>query len=270
VHPYAAIKTFTRQFSAATEFCLVSFLAIGMVLVSRIVVLAERLWHLPQPAYHLTNNDAVGIAVIESARLAIILWIGRIRGWSLATFGLKPGWKWTGMGIILFFAAGFTSSGIGWLVKDILPAPLDSHIISTLNVPAMLLISVINPVAEEMFWGGYLTYALQKYGMWVTVLTSTALRTLCHAHLGMMALVSILPMGVIYGLVYWRWRQLWPLVIAHGLQMMLSLLGRLCIDPHEAGSQARYEMDWYLAGLAGILLCGWMTWRDGRRLAHAT
>lgn len=253
-----------------TECCLVLFLSIGLILISRIINLAERFWHLPQPAYHLGNDGAVTIAVTESVRLALVLWIGRIRGWSLVTFGLKPAWKWTGAGILLFFAAGFTSRGIGWLVKDVLPAPLDSHIVSELGVPAILLISAINPVVEEMLWGGYLTHMLQRYGMWVTVLTSALLRTFCHAHLGLMALVSILPMGVIYGLVYWRWRQLWPLVIAHGLQMVFSLMGRFYVDPHEAGSQVRYEMDWCLLGLAGILICGLMTWQSERRLARET
>jgi membrane protease YdiL (CAAX protease family) len=262
LNPFSSTKAFIRNFSATTEFCLVLFIWIGLIVVSRIVAIAERLWQLPPPTMHLSDGDAVGLAVYESLRLGLILWIGRIRGWSLATFGLRPTWKWTGAGIVLFFAAGFTTRGMRLVTKEFFPTPLDSHIVSELTLPFIILISVINPIVEESLWGGYLTQTLQRYGKWVTVLASAFLRTFCHAHLGMMAFVSILPMGVIYGLVYWRWRQLWLLVVAHSLQMIFSLMSRIYVHPEEPGSQTRYEASWYLIGLAGVLLCGFMAWRN--------
>jgi membrane protease YdiL (CAAX protease family) len=167
-----------------------------------------------------------------------------------------------------FFVAGLTARFIGMLIKflspSLFPSVVQSHVVTELSLPFIILISVVNPVLEESLWGGYFVHALKRYGMWVAVWASALLRTYCHAHLGIRALVSILPQGVIYGLVYWRWRQLWPLVIAHSLQMLFSLLSRLCIT-QEVGSQARYEVRWYLIGSAGVLLCTFMAWRSRDR-----
>jgi membrane protease YdiL (CAAX protease family) len=147
---------------------------------------------------------------------------------------------------------------------------LTNNVVSEATLPFIILISAVNPVYEEALWGGYFLHALKRYGMWTAVLPSAFLRTFCHAHLGIRALVSILPMGVIYGLVYWRWRQLWPLVVAHALQMLFALIGSVYVHPDEAGSQARYESSTYFIGLAGLLLCAYMVWRNrGRNIDHS-
>ena len=42
--------------------------------------------------------------------------------------------------------------------------------------------------------------------------------------MGLSGFVTMFAMGLLYGFVYWRWRQLWPLVLAHSLQMLYALL----------------------------------------------
>ena len=212
-------------------------------------------------------------AIFELLLLAIILWIGRIRGWSLKSFGLRLTWKGTAIGILLFFVTGFTARFIGMLLKNLAPSlypsALQPHVVSEVSLPFIILISVVNPVFEESLWGGYFVHALKRYGMWVTVLASALLRTFCHAHLGIRALVSILPMGVIYGLVYWRWRQLWPLVVAHSLQMFFSLMGGLYVTP-DTDSQTRYEWSWFLIGIAGLFVCTVMAWCNRENKSYET
>jgi membrane protease YdiL (CAAX protease family) len=219
-------------------------------------------WTTPT-SIHVQSTGALWQAVYELVTLAAVLWIGRIRGWSLKSFGLRPAWKWTALGILLFFATGLTARFIGMLLKNLAPSlyasAVQSHVDAEVGLPFIILISVVNPVFEESLWGGYFVHALKRDGMWVAVSASALLRTYCHAHLGVRALVSILPMGLIYGMVYWRWRQLWPLVVAHSLQMLFSLMSRLFVTP-EAGSQARYEWNWYVIGIAGLCVCTLMAW----------
>jgi hypothetical protein len=74
-------------------------------------------------------------------------------------------------------------------------------------------------------------------------------------------------MGVIYGLVYWRWRQLWPLVVAHSLQMLFALPGMRYVTP-AAGSQSRYEVSWFVIGFAGALVCALMAWQNREDKEH--
>ena len=128
-------------------------------------------------------------------------------------------------------------------------------------MPVILFISIVNPVFEESLWGGYFAQALKRYGLWIVILASALLRTFCHAHLGIGAVINILPMGVIYGLVYWGWRQLWPLVLAHSIQMLLSLMGRIFINPEDPGSQAIYEHNFRLIAIGSLLFCTFMAWR---------
>jgi uncharacterized protein len=270
-----SVKSIIRRLSAPTEFFLVLSLWVGITVVSRAVMIVGQMrqvatWTKPT-TMHVPSSGMLWLAVYELLTLAAVLWIGRIRGWSLKSFGLRPTWKWTAIGILLFFAAGFTARLIGMLLKNfvpsLLPSALQSHVVVEVSLPFIILISAINPVFEESLWGGYFVHALKRYGMWIAVLASALLRTFCHAHLGIRALVSILPMGVIYGLVYWRWRQLWPLVVAHSLQMFFSLMGGLYVTS-EVGSQTRYEWNWYLLGIAGLFVCTLMASRKREEKSH--
>ena len=73
---------------------------------------------------------------------------------------------------------------------------------------------------------GYFVRSLERYGMWCAVLASALFRAFLHAHLGVNAIVVVFPIGLIFGFVYWRRRQLWPLVVAHVLFDLYALFPR--------------------------------------------
>ena len=104
---------------------------------------------------------------------------------------------------------------------------VDYHRINQLTVPVILLISLINPTFEEAIESGYIFYALEKHGLWLAVGVSAGFRAFLHATMGVSGVVSMFTQGLVYGLFYWRWRQLWPLVVAHALQMLYSLLSTM-------------------------------------------
>jgi uncharacterized protein len=253
------LKSFVRDRSAPAEFCFMLLLWIGVSLLAHIALLVRGFnrssQSLSTKTIHISNLGSLLAVIYPLMVLTAARWIGRIRGWSVKSFGLRPTWSGTAAGIFLFFVCSriyrYNRMLLHWIYPTTPPVPL---ITSDLTLPVILLAVVVNPIFEESFWEGYLFHALQRYGMWVTVLTSTLLRTLCHAHLGMNAVILIMPMGLAYTLIYWRWRQLWPLVVAHALEMLYSLL-RMFFERRPPFSLSDYGTAWLYAETAAFMLC---------------
>jgi len=235
------VKSIIRGFSAPTEFFLIIFVCFGLSLTACSVWIINHLY-TPQmqtagtshsgssDVMHLTDDGIVVSVVIELITAGIALWIGRIRGWSLATFGFQTSWKWTGLGVLLFFAFQLVGHLVHLLKTGSFFATSNPHgtpaflRVSHLTIPFVILISTINPVFEEAIESGYFFHALQRYGMWLTVFAAVLFRGFLHITMGLNGFVTMFAMGLLYGFVYWRWRQLWPLIIAHSLQMFYALL----------------------------------------------
>jgi hypothetical protein len=81
----------------------------------------------------------------------------------------------------------------------------------------VVLFAIINAVFEETLESGYFIQSLQRYGMWSAVLASAFFRSFLHAYHGLAAIIIIFPFGLVFGFIYWKWRRLWPLFIAHVL-----------------------------------------------------
>jgi hypothetical protein len=222
------VKSIIRNFSAPTEFLLVIFICFGLTIASCLVWITNQLYRIPRTpgggVELLSNQRIIEAVVFQLLTLGIALWIGRIRGWSLATFGFRASWKWTGAGVLLFGAFLLIQHVIGFLSREVFHTVGDFHRTSQLTLPFVILISVVNPVFEETIECGYFFQALQQHGMWFTVLASAAFRGFLHSTMGVSGFVSMFAEGLLHGFFYWRWRQLWPLIIAHALQMLYSLL----------------------------------------------
>jgi len=158
-----------------------------------------------------------------SMYLCIILWIGRIRGWSISNFGWRISWKGTAAGILLFIGATVVKLLVLVLLAAVHPQR-PGFVIAGLTVPVIFLLAVINPFFEEVLEAGYFIHSLQRLGMWPAVLASSVFRGLLHLYQGVDGAAAIFAGGILFGLVYWRWRQLWPLVVAHSLDDFIGLL----------------------------------------------
>jgi membrane protease YdiL (CAAX protease family) len=40
----------------------------------------------------------------------------------------------------------------------------------------------------------------------------------------LVAALTILPLGLVFAMVYWRWRLVWPLIVAHGVMDFMGLM----------------------------------------------
>ncbi len=101
-----------------------------------------------------------------------------------------------------------------------------------LTVPFIVHLSVINPIFEEVLEVGYFVHSLRSYGMWAAVLASALFRAFLHMYQGVNGMLCIFVIGLIFGWTYSKWRQLWPLVIAHALWDFFALL--TFTHPHTA------------------------------------
>lgn len=222
------MKSFVRNLSAPTEFCLVILICFGLTIIGTLFWLVRHLPVFPPlPAggvIHLDDRSVIEGIILRVLPLGVVLWIGRVRGWSLATFGFQISWKWTAVGMVLFFANGLIGSLLRLITTEVFHGTVDFHRVSHITLPFVILISIVNPLFEEALECGYFFQALQRHGMWITVLASAVFRAFLHATMGVSGVVSLFANGLLFGFFYWRWRQLWPLVVAHALQMLHSLV----------------------------------------------
>ncbi|MCL4426706.1 MAG: lysostaphin resistance A-like protein [Firmicutes bacterium] len=90
---------------------------------------------------------------------------------------------------------------------------------------ALGLLFVIGP-GEEIFWRGYLQESLmERWGPATGYFLATALYTLVHLWSGNFMLVLAAGVaGAAWGLVYWRFRNLWPGIISHAVWDVLAFV----------------------------------------------
>lgn len=174
------------------------------------------------PGAGISNVGLIAGVIGEAAILIAVLSIGRLRGWSLATFGFRISWGGAGAGILLFVVTLAAMSGAAWLVQTFHPERTN-YSTAGIAVPGILLFTFINSILEEVLEAGYVIYSLKCFGMWPAVLASALIRALFHWWQGLNGPLVIFPMGLIFGFAYWWWRQLWPLVIAHVLIILYAV-----------------------------------------------
>jgi membrane protease YdiL (CAAX protease family) len=90
---------------------------------------------------------------------------------------------------------------------------------------AIYLLSVVNPVFEEVFVCGYVIPVLsRRFGPTTAVNVSALIRGTYHLYQG----IAMAPLHVSYGLsqayVFVRFGKLWPLIVSHALLDFVALL----------------------------------------------
>ena len=82
---------------------------------------------------------------------------------------------------------------------------------------------VVGPVAEEIFFRGFvLTGLLKRFGVRRALLLSSLLFGLFHIDPG--AIVPTFALGLVLGWVYLKTGSIWPSIFAHALHNTLAVL----------------------------------------------
>lgn len=133
-------------------------------------------------------------------------------------------WRWGDLGRAVGLAAAIGLTGVVFVVVTyrlgmsarIAPVTLDDH---WWTIPVLVLAALENGFLEEVLVVGYLLTRLRQLRVdpWLAVLLSALLRGSYHLYQGYGQAIGNFLMGLVFGVLWLRWRRLWPLVGAHTL-----------------------------------------------------
>ncbi|MBS2212716.1 CPBP family intramembrane metalloprotease [Carboxylicivirga mesophila] len=160
--------------------------------------------------------------------LTIIGTFLKFRGWKLLDFNLRFKFRMIFIAILLLLT---TALFINIILVIIDVIGLD--IINTENKPnftieanwlSLVMIIVINSIYEESLLIGYLFKRFEKMSPIIVIVFSMLIRLSFHTYQGWFSLISIPIISLVFGIYYIKYRKLWPLIIAHGLNNSLLFL----------------------------------------------
>lgn len=214
------MRSAIQKLSPRTEFFLIVSLCFGYFVVTSATLLLRGIHE-----YKLTTPVVIRGIVVETAIMVIAGWILHLRGWTFRRLGFQFSWLGILAGVPLFLVYIVLYWGGYLLVVGINPAAQHLQVVTMVPAaPAALfvLLIIVNSIFEEEAAAGYVVSALEKQGMALSITASTLIRFLYHLYQGPMAMIAVLPLGLLFALVYWRWRNLWPLMTAHTIVNVLS------------------------------------------------
>jgi membrane protease YdiL (CAAX protease family) len=102
------------------------------------------------------------------------------------------------------------------------------------TIPVLILSAVQNALLEEVVVIGYLFTRLGQLGWHAAAIItlSAVIRGSYHLYQGIGGFVGNLIMGVIFGLIYLRWKRVGPLVVAHTLLDIAAFVGYALVAPY--------------------------------------
>ncbi len=227
-----------RRLPPGAEFLVVVSFAFGLPIFTSILSLGAGSHGAAATGGTLVydNKGLINTLVYELLQTAFLVWFLKIRGWTLGKFGLFISWRGAGIGWLLLLGTYLLSMGTQYLAQLALPGAMHAaaqHYPApgpNLSMQLVFLVSTVNGFFEELFVAGYIVTALRdRRGVWTAINVSTVVRLLYHLYQGPIGVLIIVPMGLLYGYVYARTRQLWPLMFAHVLIDLIGLsqVGRL-------------------------------------------
>ena len=207
-----------RALPASVEFLIVISWAFGLPIFHSILSIGQA----DIPPLQLTNAGLIAILIVELMQSLFLIWFLRIRGWTLEKLGLGVTFRGTAYGVALIIITLATLWVVQRLAQWALPIDMEAAVARyptaspNLSMHLVFLVSTVNGIFEEVFVAGYVITALAPVrGMWTGINVSTGVRLLYHLYQGPMGILSVVPVGLLFGYVYARSRQLWPLILAH-------------------------------------------------------
>jgi len=215
-----------RRLPVGVEFLVVVTWAFGLPIFASIMTLGA-----PGSAAPVFNNaELLGTLIFEVIQLGFLSWFLRIRGWTLEKFGLHFSWRGTAVGAVLLGVTYALVIGAQEAAQIIFNYDLEAaaarapKVDPDLSMQLVFLVSVVNGIFEELFVAGYIITSLTaRRGVWTAINVSVVVRLLYHLYQGPIGILTVVPMGLLYGYVYSRTRQLWPLMVAHVLLDLVAL-----------------------------------------------
>jgi uncharacterized protein len=212
-----------RQLPVSAEVAIVMVIAFGYFIAANFVSAAAVDPAVPPPT---ADNYLLQIVAIELVALILLVPFLAVRGWTISGLSLtriRPIDMAATFGLILL---PFILYQLAWVFLDAgnpeVSAAIESELTTATEMFAKpgltsaLLVSIVNPIFEEVFVVAYLMTALKdRLPAAVTVALSVAIRAAYHLYQGVGGLLFVVPFGLLVALWFWRTGRIWPAIAAH-------------------------------------------------------
>ncbi len=184
----------------------------------------------------LNATTAIATFLLGMVQLALV-WLLTTRSWPVqpVLFGLKrptiPWWRalisgafvlGASLGGIQLYLMAVNWLGMAYLVPPDLPE--DLLLPGASVVFTFVALAVITPIAEEIFFRGFLMRGLvNRWGVTPGVIASAVV--FAGLHFQPPVLVPVFITGLLLGSLYWRTGSLWPGIVVHAAQNLIATLG---------------------------------------------
>jgi membrane protease YdiL (CAAX protease family) len=166
------------------------------------------------------NGRMWHVVIVEVFLAAIWLPVLRRRGWSLACMTTSPVTEDLAhaLGLLTLCYCGvlLVSLAIGLISPSLWQASQGTRPHVSVGLDAILAVSIVNPMAEEFVYLGFIANLLRRRGVHTAAAASVAARAVVHLYQGPLRLAGIVVAGIVLSMYYWRTRRLWAVVFAHG------------------------------------------------------
>ena len=251
--PSPPSSTVNRGF-IALEIVIVLGISFGRSGVSSILSLIEKLTR-PVPLAQQTTSMNTSVTpdrpwldlayqvyyfILPMAEVLLVLYLlhlayGRAR--RLIGFDATRPWADLGKGAATCAAVGLVGIGFYFLARamgintNVVPANLTDQ---WWTIPVLLVSAAVAGISEETVMIGYLFARLRTLRwspVWI-VLVSALIRGSYHLYQGWGGFLGNLGMGLVFGLLYLRWKRVTPLVVAHTLMDCFAFVGYSLLAPY--------------------------------------
>jgi uncharacterized protein len=193
------------------------------------VFIAPSLWRLSHGADVGATMSTSSLLVLVAIELVLGLSWSLVlsrQGWTLGvlTESFAPSDLVVGM---LLFAVAWVGYFLTYVVA-LAVAPgfaaaaqrvqIDGHP----ELPAIMLVCAINPIAEEFLYLGVLVGTLRRQGTHLALAAAVVSRVAVHLYQGPLGILGITPGAVLFAAYYLANRRIWPVVVAHTVLDLLA------------------------------------------------
>jgi membrane protease YdiL (CAAX protease family) len=214
------LRQIIQKLSARAEFAIVVGIAFLYFISASLYILISGVRRV-----EVTSGRVVRSIFFDLLVLGVIALILHARGWNWRRLGLAFSWRAALAGIPLFVfylllyyitatfvLLVFPSARTVWAFQFTTLAPFW----------LMVVFFVVNSVFEEVIVTGYVIESLTERGAAFAITASTLLRFSYHLYQGPLASLGIIPLGLLFGALYWQRRTLWPLMVAHTIANVVA------------------------------------------------
>lgn len=166
-------------------------------------------------AQAFSDNSLLAIVVLELMLGACALGVLYARGYPLRTLLPRPSWSGALIGAALYMLTVGCNVLFTGFASDDLTQPVQRLLEGQRSMGALLLLSLVNGVYEEVFLMAFLQRGLRRLGGSNAVGVVLLVRMLYHTYQGPLGLLAVAIFGLVVGIYYWRSGRLFPVIVAH-------------------------------------------------------